>query len=681
MSAHDSSADRAPDLSPIRQHPHYGPLANALRALAMDAVEAAKSGHPGRPMGMADAATVLFAEHLKFDPADPAWPDRDRFVLSAGHGSMLLYGLLHLTGYDKVTLEEIKRFRQWGSLTPGHPEYHHTPGVETTTGPLGQGIATAVGMAIAEKAMAARHGSDLVDHFTYVICGDGCLMEGLSHEAISLAGHFQLGKLIVLWDDNSISIDGPTSLAVSDDQIRRFQASGWHVQAVDGHDPEAVSKAIAAAKDVADKPSMIACKTVIGFGAPTKAGTANAHGAPLGATEIETTKKRLNWPYGPYEVPKDIRIEWLKFGSRGSSARSQWQQRLAAAEPAKRQHFEASLKSGAPEGLNKAIAAVIAKFAAEKPKVATRQSSGYTLDALAPHLPDLFGGSADLTGSNNTKAAGQKPVTPADFSGSYMHWGVREHGMAAAMNGIALHGGLIPYSGAFLVFADYCRPSLRLAALMGIRVIHVMTHDSIGLGEDGPTHQPVETLASLRAIPNMLVMRPADPIEVAECWEVALSQSSTPSVLALSRQAVPQLRTDTAENRSAPNLSAKGAYVLAEASGPRQATLIATGTEVSVAMEARDLLEADGIKTAVVSMPCWELFARQDAAYQARVLGATPNKVAVEAAIEFGWQQWIGPQGRFVGMKGFGASAPAGELYKQFGITAAAIAAIAKEGL
>jgi transketolase len=676
MSAHDASPARAPDTSPIQQHPHYGPLANALRVLAMDAVEAATCGHPGMPMGMADVASVLFAEHLKFDAADPRWPDRDRFVLSAGHGSMLLYGLLHLTGYEGVTLDALKQFRQLGSITPGHPEYGHTPGVETTTGPLGQGLATSVGMALAERLLSQRFGSDLVDHHTYVIAGDGCLMEGVSHEAISLAGHLKLGKLIVLWDDNRISIDGPTDLAVSDDQVKRFEAAGWHVQSVDGHDPVAVSAALSAAKAKTDRPSMIACRTTIGFGAPTKAGTAAAHGAALGAAEIAQAKVRLGWSGGPFEVPEAIRAEWLKIGSRGNAAHAAWRQRHDGTEAQLQQRFDRQMAGELTHGWQEALQAVAQKFVAEKPKLATRQSSGYVLDAIAPVMPELLGGSADLTGSNNTKAKGQAPVSPSDFSGSYMHWGVREFGMAAAMNGIALHGGLIPYSGAFLVFADYARPALRLAALMGIRVVHVMTHDSIGLGEDGPTHQPVETLAALRAIPNLQVLRPADPVEVAECWQIALTSPHTPSVLALSRQAVPTLRTEAGENRSA-----KGAYVLAEATGPRQATLIATGTEVAIALAARDLLAQEGIAAAVVSMPAPTLFARQDAAYQRSVLGETANRVVVEAAVEYGWERWIGPQGRFVGMTGFGASAPAEALYKHFGITAEAVAAAAKAGL
>jgi transketolase len=642
----------------------------------MDAVEAAKIGHPGMPMGMADAATALFAEHLKFDPAAPNWPDRDRFVLSAGHGSMLLYALLHLTGYPEITLDEIKNFRQWGSRTAGHPEYGHAAGIETTTGPLGQGLATAVGMALSEQLLAARYGKELVDHYTYVIAGDGCLMEGISHEAISLAGHLKLGKLIVLWDDNHISIDGDTALAVTDDQQRRFEAAGWHVQHVDGQDPVAVSAAIAAAKAHGTQPSMIACRTTIGFGAPTKAGTAAAHGSPLGAAEIAGAKARLGWTYGPFEVPETIRAEWRAVGERGKPAHQAWTERHNAADAALRDRFDRTARKELTPGWETAISETVAKFIAEKPKLATRQASQVVIEALAAKLPELLGGSADLTGSNLTKAKSQREVTATDFSGSYMHYGVREHGMAAAMNGVALHGGLVPYGGTFLVFADYSRPAIRLAALMGIRVIHIMTHDSIGLGEDGPTHQPIEHLASLRAIPNLLVFRPADPVEVAECWGLALQQTRTPSLIALSRQGTPALRQEGSENRSA-----KGAYVLAEASAARQATILATGTEVAIALGARDQLEADGIPTAVVSMPCWELFDQQDAGYRSAVLGETGNRVAIEAALEFGWQKYLGPAGRFVGMHGFGASAPGDRLYQEFGITVNALVAAVKAGL
>ena len=676
MTAHDAPTNAAPDLSSIRQDPHYGPMANAIRALAMDAVEAANSGHPGMPMGMADAATALFAEHVKFDPADPDWPDRDRFVLSAGHGSMLLYAILHLTGYPKMTLDEIRHFRQWGSRTAGHPEYRHAPGIETTTGPLGQGLANAVGMALSERLLNARFGADLVDHFTYVIAGDGCLMEGISHEAIALAGHLKLGRLIVLWDDNHISIDGSTALAVSDDQQLRFEAAGWHVQHVDGQDPIAVSAAIGAAKAHHDQPSMIACRTTIGFGAPTKAGTAAAHGAALGAKELAAAKARLGWTHGPFEVPDEIRAQWLKVGQRGTPAHRAWAERREALDPETRARFDRQNRRELTPGWEAGIAEVVAKFVTERPKIATRQASQAVLDALVPRLPELLGGSADLTGSNLTKAKLQQPVTPDDFTGSYVHYGVREHGMAAAMNGVALHGGLVPYGGTFLVFSDYSRPAIRLAALSGIRVIHVMTHDSIGLGEDGPTHQPVEHLAALRAIPNLLVFRPADPVETAECWALALEQTRTPSILALSRQGVPTLRQMGDENRSA-----HGAYVLLEATGERKATVFATGTEVSLAVAARETLEAEGIGTAVVSMPCWELFERQDEAYRKSVLGRTPNRVAIEAAGGFGWEKWLGPQGRFIGMQGFGASAPAERLYQEFGITVNAVVAAVKAGL
>jgi transketolase len=676
MSASDTPTSGTPDLSPLKQHSYYGPLANALRALAMDAVEAATCGHPGMPMGMADVATVLFAEHLKFDASRPDWPDRDRFVLSAGHGSMLLYGLLHLTGYPNVTLEEIKRFRQFGSLTPGHPEFGHTPGVETTTGPLGQGLATAVGMALAERLANSRFGDALVDHRTYVIAGDGCFMEGVSHEAISLAGHLKLGRLIVLWDDNRISIDGATDLSVSDDQAARFVAAGWNVTAVDGHDPEAVSAALAAARADESAPWLIACRTVIGFGAPKKAGTAGAHGSALGAAEIAGARARLGWSYGPFEIPDDLRAAWAEIGSHGAAARRAWEQRLAFADAGLRASFERQTRGELTPGWDATLAATAAKFAADKPKVATRQSSGYVLDALAPVMPELIGGSADLTGSNNTKAKDQQPVKPGDFAGSYVHYGVREFGMAAAMNGLALHGGFVPYSGTFLVFADYARPAIRLAALMGVRAIHVLTHDSIGLGEDGPTHQPVETLASLRAIPNLLVFRPADAVEVAEAWGAALAHTSGPSVLALSRQALPTLRDNATEN-----LTSRGGYVLAEASGPRQATLIATGSEVALAVAARTQLEAAGIATAVVSLPSWELFGRQDAAYQVQVLGSSPNRIGIEAAVSFGWERWLGPKGRFIGMQGFGASAPAEQLFAHFGITVEAIVAAARAGV
>jgi transketolase len=652
---------------PEPRHREKRRLADALRALAMDAVEQAKSGHPGMPMGMADVATVLFGEHLKFDPAQPDWPDRDRFVLSAGHGSMLLYGLLHLTGYPEMTLDEIRNFRQLGSRTAGHPEYGHAKGIETTTGPLGQGLANAVGMALGERLLNAHFGDDLVDHHTYVIAGDGCLMEGISHEAISLAGHLRLTKLTVLWDDNSISIDGATGLSVSDNQLERFAASGWATERVDGHDTDAVSAALTRARK-SDRPTLIACKTVIGFGAPTKAGTSSAHGSPLGAGEISGARERLGWSYPPFEIPEDIRAGWRKIGQRGAAASAAWRKRLEEA-PAERRHaLLARLSGEIPAATTAAFDEIRAKFAAEAPKLATRQCSGMVLDAIAPTLPALVGGSADLTGSVNTKAKSQKDVTPEDFSGSYMYYGVREHGMAAAMNGLALHGGVIPYGGTFLIFSDYCKPAIRLSALMEQRVVYVMTHDSIGLGEDGPTHQAVEQLAGLRAIPHLQVFRPADGVETAECWALALS-SHHPSVMTLTRQALPTVRTGTQTE----NLSARGGYVLAESDGARQVTLLATGSEVSIALAARDLLKVKGVAAAVVSLPCWALFDAQDAAYRAAVLGNVP-RIAVEAASPFGWERYTGDSGAIVAMPGFGASAPAEALYKHFGVTAEKVA-------
>ncbi|MDJ0951514.1 MAG: transketolase [Alphaproteobacteria bacterium] len=646
--------------------------ANAIRALAMDAVQKANSGHPGMPMGMADVATVLFDKFLKFDAADPDWPDRDRFVLSAGHGSMLLYALLYLTGTPGMTRDQLEGFRQLGSMTAGHPEYSHAPGVETTTGPLGQGLANAVGMALAERLLAARFGDELVDHYTYVIAGDGCLMEGISHEAISLAGHLRLSKLIVLFDDNAISIDGPTALAVSDDQAARFAASGWEVVRVDGHDPEAIETAISAAR-VSDRPSLICCRTVIGYGAPTKEGTAATHGAPLGADEVAGARERLGWPHPPFEVPEDILDAWRAIGARGAAERQAWSARLAG-HP-KLEAFNQALAGEVPENALQALAAHKAKLATERPKLATRQSSKAALEAIAPSLPWLIGGSADLTGSNGTKTSEMTVVAPDDFSGTYIHYGVREHAMAAAMNGLALHGGLIPYGGTFLVFTDYARPAIRLSALMGLRVIYVMTHDSIGLGEDGPTHQPIEHLAALRAIPNLCVFRPADAIETAECWELALAQDGRPSVLALTRQGVPTLREEAGENRCA-----RGGYVLAEADGDRRVSLLATGSEVEIAMAARDRLAAEGIGAAVVSLPCWELFEEQDAAYRDAVLGSAP-RIAVEAAAPFGWTRYVDSEADVIGLHGFGASAPGPALYEHFGLTAERIAAAAKARL
>ena len=646
-------------------------LANAIRALAMDAVEAANSGHPGMPMGMADVATVLFTRFLKFDPTDSRWPDRDRFVLSAGHGSMLLYALLYLTGYPDMTIEELKHFRQLGSKTAGHPEYGHATGIEMTTGPLGQGLAASVGMAIAERLLNARYGDGLVDHHTYVLAGDGCLMEGVSHEAIDLAGHLRLRKLIVLFDSNSISIDGPTSLSTSMDQPARFAAARWNVMSIDGHNTDEITAALQAAQ-TADRPTLIACRTIIGYGAPTKKGTAETHGSPLGAAEIAGAREALGWAYEPFDVPMPILEAWRTTPARGAAQRKAWQQRLE--ESPHRGAFTETMSGQLQPAVSETLAQLKAGFVAEKPKLATRQSSQKVLEALTAAQPNLIGGSADLTPSNGTKTKTAKPVTATDFSGSYIHYGVREHGMAAAMNGLSLHGGVIPFGGTFLAFADYSRPAIRLGAIMGIRVIHVMTHDSIGLGEDGPTHQPVEHLAALRAIPNLQVFRPADATETAEAWVTALQTETCPSIMCLTRQALPALERS---GRESENLTARGAYVLSEPGSMRRVTLLATGSEVHLAVAAAKALEADGIAAAVVSMPCWELFRAQPEDYRRAVLGNTP-RVAVEAAVRFGWDEWIGPEGAFVGMTGFGASAPAAALFRHFHITAEAVVSAAK---
>ena len=641
-------------------------MANAIRALAMDAVQAANSGHPGMPMGMADVAAVLFNRFVTLDPAAPDWPNRDRFVLSAGHGSMLLYAIHHLLGYDDMGMDQIRAFRQLGSRTAGHPEYGHAKGIEMTTGPLGQGIATAVGMALAERLAHARF-PDLVGHWTWVIAGDGCLMEGVSHEAIDLAGHLGLGRLVVLWDDNRITIDGDTDLATSTDQMARFAAAGWHVQSCDGHDPAGIAAALAAAqKD--PRPSLIACRTVIGFGAPNKQGGHDVHGAPLGAAEIAAARAHLGWPHAPFEIPEPVHDAWRRIAQRGAKARADWQARLDAHPGAAA--FRA-LAARDPAPLVVAMAAHKAWLLADRPKVATRKASEMALEVVNGALPFTIGGSADLTGSNLTRSKGQRSVAPGDFSGSYIHYGVREHGMAAAMNGIALHGMFRPYGGSFLAFADYARPAIRLAALMGVPTVFVMTHDSIGLGEDGPTHQPVEILASLRAIPNLTVLRPCDAVETAEAWEIAMTTADRPVLLALSRQNLPVLR-DGADA----NLTSRGAYVLRDA-GDRQVTLIATGSEVEIAMAAAALLETEGIAAAVVSAPCFELFAAQPPDYRAVVLGDAP-RVGIEAAIRQGWDGLLRHTDGFVGMTGFGASAPAPDLYRHFGITAEAVATKAK---
>jgi transketolase len=642
-------------------------LANALRFLALEGVEKANSGHPGLPMGMADVATVLYSRFLKFDPTDPAWPDRDRFVLSAGHGSMLLYALNYLTGYKAMPLEALKQFRQTGSRTPGHPEHDIEAGIETTTGPLGQGLATSVGMAIAEAHLEVRF-NGLIDHYTYVIASDGDMEEAVSHEASSFAGHLSLGKLIVYYDDNGISIDGPTSLAWSDDTCARFTAYGWHVQKIDGHNTAAIAAATLAAQ--ADpRPSLIACKTVIGFGSPHLAGTHEAHSNAFGAAELAATRESLNWPYGAFEIPDDVLNAWRGFGARGAPVRKAWEATLKSVSAEKQAEFKAAMATTIPAAVGEALTALKKDAVTSKPKLATRQSSGKVLETIFGLLPELIGGSADLTPSNNTKVKNFPEMARGSFGGRYIHYGIREFGMAAAMNGMALHGGIIPYGGAFMCFSDYARPAIRLAALMKQRVVFVMTHDSIGLGEDGPTHQPVEHLASLRAIPNLMTMRPADLIETAECWELAINHPYRPTVLALSRQGVPALREDYAVNRSA-----RGAYILDKAEGTEHARIFATGTEVYLARDAAKLLKEKGINASVVSMPCYNLFFEQDDAYRAEVLGGRDLvKVGIEAAVRFGWDSIIGQDGIFIGMKGFGESGPAPDLYRHFNITAEAV--------
>ena len=645
-------------------------MANVIRFLSVDAVEKAQSGHPGLPMGAADMATVLFRDVLKFDAADPHWPDRDRFVLSAGHGSMLLYSLIYLTGIGGaggLGLDDLKAFRQLGSKTPGHPEHGHTLGVESTTGPLGQGLATAVGMALAERMLTAEFG-DIVDHHTYVLVSDGDLMEGISQEAIAIAGHLKLAKLIVLYDDNGISIDGKTSLSDSVDQIARFKSAGWKATLIDGHDPKAILRALRAAKR-SDRPSLIACKTTIGFGAPTRAGTNKAHGEPLGASEIAGARKALNWPYAPFEVPAEILAAWRAVGAKGKRAQNAWKRKLKARPSDQKTEFERRMVGQLPKTLHSALDAYKQKLAAEAPNIATRKAGEAALKIIAPLLPELVTGSADLTGSTNTKVEATREISPNDMSGRYVHWGIREHGMAAACNGMALHGGFIPSGASFLVFTDYCRPSLRLAALMKAHVVHVFTHDSIGLGEDGPTHQPVEHLAALRAIPNLLIFRPADSVETLECWQAALEKRHSPSIIALTRQNLPALRLQhVAENKCA-----RGAYEISPAQGDARATLFASGSEVSLAVEAQALLQAKGVAARVVSVPCMDLFLDQDEAYRDKIIGAAKVRVGVEAAIRQGWDQIIG-DGPFVGMTGFGASGPYKQLYAHFGISAEAVA-------
>ena len=653
----------------------YSRMANAIRFLSMDAIEKANSGHPGLPLGAADVATVLFSRYLKFDPKNPLWPDRDRFVLSAGHGSMLLYSLLYLTGYEDMTIDDIKQFRQLGSKTAGHPEYGHASGIETTTGPLGQGVANAVGMAIAEKKLEQEFGSDLQSHFTYALVGDGCLMEGISQEAIALAGHLKLNKLIVFWDDNKITIDGAVSLSDSTDQIARFKAVHWNTIEVDGHDQDAIAAAIEQAHK-SDRPTFIACKTIIGFGAPNKQGTHKVHGNPLGADEIAAARKHLNWEAEAFSVPADVLDAWREAGQRSAGARKAWEDRLAAAPADIRAEFVRRFAGDLPEGFDAAIDAFKKKVAENNPTVATRKASEDVLEVINGLLPETLGGSADLTPSNNTKTSQMTSISPTDFSGRYMHWGIREHATAAAINGIALHGGLIPYSGGFLIFSDYCRPSVRLAALMGIRVVHVWTHDSIGVGEDGPTHQPVEHLASLRAIPGLLLFRPADETETAESWQLALQNKHRPSGLALTRQNLTPVRK-TYEQK---NLTAQGAYELVAAADAK-VSIFASGSEVELAVKAAETLSAKGVATRVVSVPCVELFFEQSDEYRKSVIGTAPVKIAVEAAVREGWDAFIGSDGVFVGMKSFGASGPAKDLFKHFGITVDAVVAAAEAKL
>jgi transketolase len=673
-----TAADREPVVPPPPRDQTLRDLANCIRFLSMDAVQKAGSGHPGAPLGMADIATVLFKDFMRFDAADPHWIDRDRFILSNGHASMLLYSLLYLTGYSDMTIDQLKRLRQAGSRTPGHPEYRHSDGIEVTTGPLGQGLADAVGMALAERIMNARFGDDLVDHHTYVFMGDGCLMEGVSQEAISLAGHLKLGRLIAFFDNNSITIDGATRLSESDDEAARFRASGWHVQEIDGHDTDAIREAIVEARSVSDRPSMISCKTIIGFGLPTKAGTQEAHSDAPGEAEIAGARALLDWPYPPFVIPASPLKQWRDIGAQGASARTAWAARVKAAAPPVREDFERRNAGELPRGWKDAIAAARRDFLGAGEAMATRTASGAVLEHLTRVIPEMVGGSADLTPSNNTRTSDQIEIGPGEYGGSYVHYGVREHAMAAAMNGLALHGGLIPYGGTFLCFSDYCRPAIRLAAMMRIRTIFVMTHDSIGLGQDGPTHQPVEQLAALRAIPRLAVYRPADAIETAECWELILDAPRRAALLALSRQPVPLLRT----HDDAGNKSARGAYVLLEAEGgPRQLTLMATGSEVQLAVEARKIMQGEGAPTAVVSMPCRLLFEEQDEAYKRSVLGDGTARVAVEAAVEMGWDRYLGFEGRFVGMHDFGESGKIADLYEMFGITTDAVVRAARAAL
>ena len=634
-------------------------MANAIRVLAAEAVQEANSGHPGMPMGMADVATVLFSKFINIDPSTPDWPDRDRFVLSAGHGSMLIYALNYLLGYDDMPIESIKNFRQLNFNTPGHPEYGHTKGVETTTGPLGQGFATSVGMALAEKLLNARFKNELVDHFTYTIVGDGCLQEGISHEAIEFAGHLKLSKLIVLWDDNKISIDGETNLSTSSNQLARFKASGWDAQIIDGHNFEEITNAIDKAKK-STKPSLIACKTIIGYGSPNLAGTEKTHGAPLGKDEVEEVKKHLNWNYEPFEVPNELIEEWKKVGLRGNIKRKDWLLKLESSS--KKQKFANFHNTDINKKFEKKFRSYLKKLKTDKPKIATRQASLNFLEVINSSIENTIGGSADLTGSNLTKTKNMKPIMPRKFKGNYIHYGIREHMMGAVMNGIALHKGFLPYGGTFLVFSDYMRASMRLSSIMKAKVVYVLTHDSIGLGEDGPTHQPIEHLAMLRATPNLNVFRPADAVETAEAWCIALSHNG-PSVLALSRQGLPAIR----DEKNFENLTEKGGYIIKDVKGNRDVSILASGSEVNIALQVSDLLSKHKVNAAVISMPCWELFENQNNDYKSNVIGNV-LKVAIEAGSELGWHKYIGSKGMFFGLNTFGASAPALDLFKHFGL-------------
>ena len=656
--------------------PVFKDLVNAIRFLSIDAVQKANSGHPGLPMGMADVATVLFKYYLRFNPKNPSWINRDRFVLSAGHGSMLLYSLLYLTGYKSVSIKDIQNFRQLDSICAGHPEYEKNSGIETTTGPLGQGLANAVGMAVAEEIMKKKFGTNLINHKTYVIASDGDFMEGISHEVMSLAGHLKLKNLIVLFDNNKISIDGSTSLAVSDNYKKRFESYGWNFQEVNGHNEKQVSKAIKKSLN-SKKPNLISCKTIIGYGSPNKSGKASSHGSPLGEKEIELVRKKLKWKYEPFKIPKEILNEWRKIGDRGVLEEEKWNKIFNKKNKKIKKELSRIVNNRLPENFDKLLEKQKEKFFNLKSNIATRQGSADVLEEITKNLPELVGGSADLSGSNNTKTNHSKILKPANFNGNYIHYGVREHGMAGIMNGMALHGGIIPYGGTFLIFLDYCKPSLRLSALMGLRVVYIFSHDSIGLGEDGPTHQPIEHLAHLRAIPNLNVFRPADTIETLECWEIALKSSTNPSVIALSRQKIPFV-TETLTKKNMSNL---GGYELKKTNFNPEITLIASGSEVQIAIDALNKLKEININSKVVSMPCQELFDKQPKEYREKVIEQNSKKISIEASSIFGWEKYVGSQGSSLGMKSFGKSAPYKEIYEDLNLTSDSVVMIAKKML